>query len=558
MTIQPNGKLYLLRGVKCDPDYQNTLTWANVTKQFNYFSSLAFYKFEKASDNELSYIFYGDGKIRIGLKNTSVFDCDYIMFQNPDFENKWFYAFVTGVEYVNNVTTQINFEIDVMQTWFPTISINKCFVEREHVADDTIGLHTVDEGLDHGTLDVINSGELNLTGAYGSLNDFSIVFETSFNPKNSGADYVQLYTIGNVERSTAFIAFDRANFKNAVWFVRWINYHGLSGGVVSVFLYPTVFIKDTPQKIPFIMPSASAGQEETTVFWEATIITDIKTFVQRPNINLLNNRRLKDYSPNNNKLLCYPYCFFKISNTTGKTMDIRYELINSSTDGISINYAQQLSPSAVLTGEILGYNGDTKFGYNAIPVNSTISIGYSYDTYTDFLALNKNSLASEFENKVIGILPAVAAGYTSGGGAGAANAGLGYIFNLLQWENTKSAQLADIDARPAAHVGGSGDSSYNALQSRFSLVYYAFAVRPEYAKIIDNYLSMFGYKVLREKVPETVSRQNWNYVKTVGATISGNIPADDSRKICSLLDRGITLWHNPSTMLNYSLDNPIV
>lgn len=40
------------------------------------------------------------------------------MIQNENFGHKWWFAFITGVEYVNNVTCDIFFEIDVMQSFY--------------------------------------------------------------------------------------------------------------------------------------------------------------------------------------------------------------------------------------------------------------------------------------------------------------------------------------------------------------------------------------------------------------------------------------------------------
>src|SRR5699024_7281301 len=44
----------------------------------------------------------------------------------------------------------ITFEIDPMQTWFEKASLKECFVEREHVNDDTFGKNLVPENLETG------------------------------------------------------------------------------------------------------------------------------------------------------------------------------------------------------------------------------------------------------------------------------------------------------------------------------------------------------------------------------------------------------------------------
>ena len=91
-----------------------------------------------------------DKTINVGINAESLYDCNYIMFQNTSFGNKWFYAFITGVEYKGNNCSTISYEMDVMQTWFFDYTIKPCFVEREHILVDEIGANLVEENLELG------------------------------------------------------------------------------------------------------------------------------------------------------------------------------------------------------------------------------------------------------------------------------------------------------------------------------------------------------------------------------------------------------------------------
>lgn len=84
------------------------------------------------------------------------------------------------------------------------------------------------------------------------------------------------------------------------------------------------------------------------------------------------------------------------------------------------------------------------------------------------------------------------------------------------------------------------------------------SIRYEYAKRIDDYFSMFGYKVNSIKVPETHSRENWNYIQTIDVNIDGAIPSDDMRKLKSIYNNGVTLWHKPNNFCHYEMSNEIV
>ena len=83
-------------------------------------------------------------------------------------------------------------------------------------------------------------------------------------------------------------------------------------------------------------------------------------------------------------------------------------------------------------------------------------------------------------------------------------------------------------------------------------------IKAEYARRVDDFLSVFGYKTMLKKVPNITGRQNWNYVKTVGCNIIGDVPQSDMQEIKGMFDRGTTIWHNASTFMDYSQTNNII
>ena len=54
------------------------------------------------------------------------------MYKNNDYGNKWFYAFILNVEYLDARTTRVYFEIDPIQTICLMLTLNESFVGREH------------------------------------------------------------------------------------------------------------------------------------------------------------------------------------------------------------------------------------------------------------------------------------------------------------------------------------------------------------------------------------------------------------------------------------------
>lgn len=102
-------------------------------------------------------------------------------------------------------------------------------------------------------------------------------------------------------------------------------------------------------------------------------------------------------------------------------------------------------------------------------------------------------------------------------------------------------------------------SSSNATLIGYNLIdkniFTRYNIKSDFAKRIDKYFDMYGYLTNTVKVPNINNRPNWNYIKTIGANILGNIPQSDLLQIRDLFNNGITLWHNTSTFLDYSQNN---
>ena len=86
-------------------------------------------------------------------------------------------------------------------------------------------------------------------------------------------------------------------------------------------------------------------------------------------------------------------------------------------------------------------------------------------------------------------------------------------------------------------------------------IFTRYSIKRQFAERIDKYFDMFGYSTNTLKVPNLNNRPNWNYIKTIGCNVIGDIPQEDIETIKLLFDTGITLWHNPSTFLDYSQNN---
>ena len=161
MQIQPNSVIKLCSGVPIDSSYKDTIYFTSKSEQKSYFESKVSKTMDKASFQRIN---GQQGVVRMSANAETIYDCNYMMFQNTNYGSKWFYAFITNIEYINDKVSNIYFSIDVMQTWFLfDCTLKECFVEREHSKTDNIGDNLVPENLEYG--DYVSSTFEQFTGS---------------------------------------------------------------------------------------------------------------------------------------------------------------------------------------------------------------------------------------------------------------------------------------------------------------------------------------------------------------------------------------------------------
>ena len=52
------------------------------------------------------------------------------MFKNENYGDRWFYSFITDVEFFNPNSSMLHLSLDIMHTWFPDCTVNACMVDR--------------------------------------------------------------------------------------------------------------------------------------------------------------------------------------------------------------------------------------------------------------------------------------------------------------------------------------------------------------------------------------------------------------------------------------------
>ena len=505
MYIEPNTTIRLLKNCPLDTTYEHTIYFASESAQISYFQGLTKYTLTNQTYQRVQ-----RGTMRVAYKAEDLYDCNYLMFQNSSFGSKWFYAFIKGVEYVNNVTSEITFELDVMQTWFFDYTLGQCFVEREHTSTDVIGEHTVPENLETGPYVTTSTGHLKVS----DLGVYILATETLEQPYWNEPGIVGGFPIP----------------------CYWVSLSALSGFSVDV-LKMILDLYASEGKAESIVAVFTAPYNMVST--RADIRT--QTFACAP--------RTLNYTPKNNKLYTYPYCCLT-ANALGQGVEMRYELFNGTpTMKVRGGFGANMQVSCVP----MGYAGQTENLEYSLSLKDFPICAWVTGYFQNWLAQNKASIAvntvTSVANAVVG---GVAAGMT-GNAVGVAGAVVGGVTSVAN-------QLASVYQHsiiPDKMVGSANAADIMAVSGMSGFYTFCKAIKPEYAKIIDNFFTMYGYKVNTVKVPNRNVRPYWTYTKTHRCVVKGSVPCDDMKKIATIYDNGITFWKSGSNIGNYNLDNSV-
>lgn len=528
MYIEPNTNIRLLHNVPLDTTYDHTLYFASAEAQASYFMSL-----QKYNLDHYSYQRVQRGFCRVGINADNLYDCNYMMFQNTSFGTKWFYAFIRSVEYINNETAQINFEIDDMQTWLFDASAQRnlvepeyCFVEREHSLTDNIGDNIVPESLALGEY-VFNNYDAVLHG----LHLFAVIVAVVDVTKAvEGRRYDGVYG------GATLYAFDAQDVSGINGLIS--GYLQKPEAIIGMYMVPSSLLRSI---------SESADPEDHKI----PNHTEAERVPRNLGDPISKTDTLDGYLPHNAKLYTYPYNFMHISNGCGASLALRYEFFSNKQPSVELTgcITQPVKVSLRPTNYKYIGTGNPIVGTNTLnsetlELSNFALCSWNMDSYKAWVAQNSIPLILGGISGGVG----VAASAISGNIGGAVTSAVGQITQTMS-KVYQASIAADISG--GSFSNGSGDIG----SAKKNFYFGRCSISNEFARMIDNYFDMFGYAMNRVKRPNTHSRPHWNYVKTMGCVMNASIPADSMRHICQIYDHGITFWKSGAEVGMYYLDN---
>lgn len=544
-----NSKVILAKNIKLDKNYKSVLkyTESQMIELMLNTNNLVY------QSNTCSFI-RDENIINVKAEYGTCIQANYVAFQNPDYSNKWFFGFIDNIRYLNNGVCEIHFTTDVFTTWWSYWSPKACFTIREHVTDDTIGLHTVPEGLETG--EFLSAEEstsfynlnANTCVCVGVSDDLLAGNQVrNYNGIYSGLQYIALETETDLDN-----------------FIDYYSKKGALESIVTIFMIPESFISDTPipnwQTLHVQVTVASTVYkydisciEVPTSAGEFNLGT---TVLSRPSqIGVGNNK----YTPNNKKLLTSDYIYILGDNMCGSVAKYDYEYF-SNASSCTFQIYGAINPGCSIKIYPKNYK-NIENNYSEGLTGAKLPIcGWNGDIYTNWLTQNGVN---------IGLSLLSDSAQFAGGLLNLSSRPLKGMKDIVSSSMDITSTLGQAYSRSLAPRQAQGNTNVGDIMFSIGVYtprFYQMTIKKEFGEIIDRYFTRMGYKVNLVKVPNMEHRQNYNYVQ-IGAeeniAYPNNynnigIPASALDMINNMFRVGITIWNNHDNFGDYSVSNNIV
>ena len=508
------------------------------------------------------------------------------MYKNTAFTDKWFFAFITRKEYINPNTSRIFITTDVWQTWMFDLQWRQSYIERAHMPrwraqGDPIA-YTANENIDYGTeyetvsvsqytpyedllfLVIVSKGTLH--------NDASTtpkITEKEIVPIHNGLPQPLSYYVhpfrrlgGSLTTKVNGVVRSLSNIRKAL--TNLFTFDSSVNNIVS--LYVTDYIG----RYVNYSYNTQTADFDSEAFKDVTIADDV-----HENITTLYVRDMTEYHElthdagdkylgfvpvSESKLWMYPYAVTILDDMKGNRVEIKNEYINSKKLQLrvrgSLGVSNKISYSVddYLTHNNLDFEGMSTVTLEKAVINKEPNdLPILNDYLSAFLQGNRNALQVQRESQLFNAFTGVMGGAFGGGlGAVAGTAiSAGQSYFQIQGLNAKVQDISNIPPSLSS-MGGNPYFDYgNGLNGVYIIKK---QITVENRKKLEDYFKMFGYKVNRLEVPNLKSRSHFNYIKTVGCAIHGDVPSEDLQEIRQIFDTGVTLWHG-DYIGDYSKEN---
>lgn len=409
--FQPQTTFYLLRNVKLDHSYTNTIDFNTKEEQYNYFfNKKAFEVLEGTYQRKTI------GVVRVPFLYDDIATCNYIMWQNANYSDKWYYAFILEIKYINPNLSEIIYDLDVIQTYMFEVEWKPSQIDRD------MGPQFTDTGIPYVNREV---EDLN----YGS--DYDTVYEQNITQIPNVSFMVLGFNLWVGDSSTnvnnvplnityaivpVYVSHEN-NIPSDIQFK--INNSDLTnvGKVLKFFATDKNFVNRlvSLKLYPFIPSDITYTRIDKTIFinsehYEATILSassNIFVMTNKKDLNLSaytktiqNNKYNNIPSYSENKMYMFPYTFGVLTNKRGQDFVIKLEDVNTINLELIVQGSISNEPKIGYVIPNYNINGNSLTNVNGLKYEQTQGIiesiqndGAIVDDYTaSYLQSNSNSI----------------------------------------------------------------------------------------------------------------------------------------------------------------------
>ena len=415
-TFQPLSKFYLIKDVDIDVSYTHQYYFDTIQEQYNFFINKVFKTvtegtYQRKNSNVLSVPFQAD-EIR---------ECKYIMWQNPNYSDKWYYAFVTHIDYANPNMSRIGYVLDVYQTYLFDMNWKQSYIERKHGKRYENGLPVVnmeEEGLDYGNAyvtlkktnliqipdmsfailgftekvdDEIGAAAKTIRGIPTQLYYYIVPVYLGYPPRS-------IYLQNSAHRLTSI----------AEMLYICTNDTALVGKLVSVFITPFLTIGPISaysEDLAITLVSNKLAVRTITADAGPFYVLEVKMDSALEPFELIDSSTVYGDFPQyeESKLLMYPYSFTELSNERGDAYVIRNEQLVTRDGHITIGVFGTISHQNRISYIVKNYLSSAKayFMEQGIHDSSNANLPIIDDYTASYLQSNSNAIEVSRSNALM-------------------------------------------------------------------------------------------------------------------------------------------------------------
>lgn len=492
MNLTPSSVVRLLN-VPLQKDNKNQLTFANEAAQTAYFTNRTQFIY-----TDFTYV-RKEAVIRIPKEADELYNINYVMFDNANFTGKWFYAFVTEIEYINPGCTHLHIKLDSWQSWQFRLTFHPSFIVRQHSESDNFAGNLESENLSVKCYAVDKIG-LGSTTSIGITNQ-NIILYFSKVPSSIGGVSPIGFNSGALTMQYGKSYSSMLLVKDDVELLEQGGELDLINDVGIGFFNETTVTQDSIENHDFILPPFTPKNQKTLIYCYGVIkgSNEYKITVQE-----LKKRTVETYTEM--WFGSSPFAFAQIRDIPNCVVEYTAFPIASITTGTFQNSVMHSLKEQ-----------NTLQKANFLP-NLFSSLGTSKNLSTGIgnYAISQTSELSRMAEN----------------------------YNLLETDSFQADSLSGFHSPSATFAAGYG-----------GIYLIRFAPNPEQFAKIDDYFTKFGYAFNRIKTISFRNRPNFDYIQTRDIDISAAIPQDDLEEIKNMFNNGVTFWHNPNTFGDYSQNN---